>query len=502
MNQLKTGTVIKYFTLVLSNIIGIVYTPFMLRAMGQSEYGLYTLALSIVTYLSLLDFGIGAGTIRYAAFYRGEGNKDKENATYNISIQLYLFVGLLCLAVGLFMYRNIDNWYGHSLTEGELIKLQNIVLLLVIYLSFNFPLSVFTSIVTANEKFIFLQLMNLVVTILKPLAMTPLLLLGYKAFAMSCVLVTAGLIVSFSMVLYSLKNIKIKLAFWIFDNQLFKELLKFSIPLFGVMLCDVLSRSFGCFYLGTVAGAASVAIFSIAIQFRGYFEAITKVISTMMLPIFSKAIATHSASDSNNNDFFRVSRIQFHIGLFIIAVFLLYGKPFIILWAGDNYSSAYGMTVLLFLVLLLPVSESSGEELVKAYNMQRYLIIVNVTKTIVLIIFTVILSKLYSYYGTAIALAISIIVGDFVLLNYVYWKKLKLQIFTLFRQTLKIIFYVLIFSTPFVLNICYHYIEIHWSLQMVAYVMVYAILYSQLLINEEEKVLVKSLLNRINYFNK
>ena len=37
----------------------------MLRMMGPSEYGLYSLVASTISYLTILDFGLGNAVIRY-----------------------------------------------------------------------------------------------------------------------------------------------------------------------------------------------------------------------------------------------------------------------------------------------------------------------------------------------------------------------------------------------------------------------------------------------------
>ena len=52
-NQLKIGVVLSYVSMIAQNIIAIVYTPVMLRLLGQSEYGLYQLVYSVVSYLGL-----------------------------------------------------------------------------------------------------------------------------------------------------------------------------------------------------------------------------------------------------------------------------------------------------------------------------------------------------------------------------------------------------------------------------------------------------------------
>jgi len=52
-NQLKIGVFLSYVTIGLNSIIGLIYTPIMLRYMGPSEYGLYSLGASIIAYLTI-----------------------------------------------------------------------------------------------------------------------------------------------------------------------------------------------------------------------------------------------------------------------------------------------------------------------------------------------------------------------------------------------------------------------------------------------------------------
>ena len=67
INQLKAGALLSYVSIGLNNIIGLVYTPILLRMLGQNENGLYTLVSSVVAYLTVLDLGFGNAIIRYTA---------------------------------------------------------------------------------------------------------------------------------------------------------------------------------------------------------------------------------------------------------------------------------------------------------------------------------------------------------------------------------------------------------------------------------------------------
>ena len=57
ISQLKIGVILSYISTALSFIINLTYTPIMIRLLGQSEYGLYTLVGSFVSYLSLFSLG-------------------------------------------------------------------------------------------------------------------------------------------------------------------------------------------------------------------------------------------------------------------------------------------------------------------------------------------------------------------------------------------------------------------------------------------------------------
>ena len=95
--QIKMGVILSYLTLALSNIIALVYTPFMLRMMGQSEYGLYSLVASVVAYLTIMDFGFGNAIVRYTAKYRAELKQNEQYYLFGMFLAIYVIIGLIIL---------------------------------------------------------------------------------------------------------------------------------------------------------------------------------------------------------------------------------------------------------------------------------------------------------------------------------------------------------------------------------------------------------------------
>ena len=177
INQLKAGAVLSYISIGLNNIIGLTYTPFMLRMMGQSEYGLYSLVASVVAYLTVLDLGFANAIVRYTAKFRAEGKIREQYEMFGMFFLLYIGISILSLFVGSILYFNIDTLFDQSMNETELHKIRIMMLLMIFNLAFTFPMSIWGAIITAYENFVFQKLVNIIRIILNPIVMIIMLLM-------------------------------------------------------------------------------------------------------------------------------------------------------------------------------------------------------------------------------------------------------------------------------------------------------------------------------------
>ena len=89
-NQRKGGAILSYVSIIVNTAIQILYTPLLIRMLGQSEYGLYSLVYSVIGYLTVLDLGFGNAIIVYTSKYRAKG-KDKPNKRMLSERRLFLF---------------------------------------------------------------------------------------------------------------------------------------------------------------------------------------------------------------------------------------------------------------------------------------------------------------------------------------------------------------------------------------------------------------------------
>ncbi len=141
MNQLKAGAALSYFTIAINLILVIVYTPFLLNSLGQTEYGIYALASSFIAYFTLLDFGFSDAVIRYTSQYIAEDKKEEQYKLFGMFFRLYAIVGIIALLFGSILYMNVDNLFGNSMTTMELDKVRVVVIIITISLALTFSLS-------------------------------------------------------------------------------------------------------------------------------------------------------------------------------------------------------------------------------------------------------------------------------------------------------------------------------------------------------------------------
>lgn len=439
MNQVKAGIVLNYSIIILNLLLGLLYTPFMLRMLGQNEYGLYSLVASIIAYLTLLDFGFGSAIVRYTAKYISE-NKIKEQWELNgMFLAVYTVIGLIAMALGFILYNNIDWLFEKKMSVQDLNQARKMVALLILNLTLTFPLSIFGSIISAYQDFIFQKLLTIGRLIFSTLVIIGLLLLGYKAVAMVVIQTVFNLGVLFINCIYCFKKLKIQVRFSNFNYRLLKEIIIFSFWVFLSQIIDRLYFGTGQFVLGSTIGTTAVAIFSVAILLQHMYITFSNSFTNVLLPKLTMLANKEETDNEISNLFIKTGRIQSLIMTFILTGFLVFGQSFIILWAGENYKESYLVTLILFTASFIPTIQTTGYVILMARNKMKFRSLVYLCIAIISLIFQIILSKEYGTIGCAVAVGGGLIIGHGFIMNYYYWKHQSIRIDQFWKEIFKLL---------------------------------------------------------------
>ena len=210
-NQLKAGAALNYTIILLNAAVGLIYTPYMLHKLGQSEYGLYSLVSSVIAYLTLMDFGFGNAVVRYTAKYRAEGKYDELHYLFGMLFIFYCFISILVFIGGFSLYLNTESMFGDTMNQEEIERAKTMMLILTFNMSFTFIFHIFGSIMILNT-----------------ITMVLLLHLEYKAIAMVVVLTIFNVSSLLINLLYCKSKLDVKIETAHIDVGLQKFFFKFS----------------------------------------------------------------------------------------------------------------------------------------------------------------------------------------------------------------------------------------------------------------------------------
>lgn len=437
MNQLKAGAILNYVVIILNTLVGLLYTPYMLRMMGQSEYGLYSLVASVIAYLTVLDLGLGNAIVRYTSKFRAEGKVNEQYEMFGMFLILYLFIGIIAFCAGLGLYFNVETMFGETMTAVEIERARVMMLIMIFNLAYTFPMSIFGSIMTAYERFVFPKIINIIRIILNTVIMIVLLKLGYKALAMVILLTVFNVISLFINFLYCKFNIKIKIHFGKFKWDFLKEVAIYSFWIFLNAIMDRVYWSTGQFILGAVAGTTAIAIFAVAIHLESLYMQFSTAISNVFLPKVTGMVTLNANEKQISDLFIRTGRVQNIIMVTILLGFVVFGRYFVKLWAGYDYEEAYLMTILFFISLYIPLIQNLGITILQARNQMKFRSLLYIGIAAGALVLQYFFAKMWGGLGCAIAVSGALILGQGLIMNIYYQKKQKIEILSFWREILK-----------------------------------------------------------------
>ncbi len=474
-SQLKIGALLSYVILALHNLAGLRYTPFMLRMMGKSEYGLYSIAASIVAYLTILDLGFGNAIVRYTAKYRAENKTEEQYKMFGMFFLLYCGIGLIALAAGGILYWNAENIFDAAMTANELARTKIILALMVFNLAITFPFSLFVSIITAYEQFVFQKVFAIIRIVLNYATMIVLLNLGYKAIAMVVVATIFNLLTLGSNFWYCRHYLKVKLKFAKFQWDFLKEVSIYSFWIFLNAIMDRIYWSTGQFVLGAFAGPAVVAVFAVAISLEHMYMSFSTAISGVFLPKVTAMTVKDSDGKAISDLFIKTGRIQYCVMILVLTGFFLFGRQFIHLWAGVGYDDAYIIAMLFFVPLTIPLIQNIGITILQARNQMKFRCILYFIISLVSLGAQIPLAKYYGGIGCACAIAGALTLGQIIVMNVYYQVRQKINIVGFWLEIIKMSF------VPAALTILTYYvlqnIALDSVLKLVTGIALYLIVY-------------------------
>lgn len=499
----KAGAVLSYAQIALNAVASLIYTPIMIRLLGQNEYGLYGTVFSFIGLLDLLNLGFSSSYIKFYSGYKVKNEQGKINIFNSLFFLVFTVIAFLALVIGIFFSFNLSFVFDKGLTEQEYAKAKIMMILMTVSTAISFLMTVFSCFISANERFVFMKVFNLVRTVLNVILNLTVLFLGYGAVGLVVLSLALTVIVQAINIFYAVKILSFKFDFKNINPSLFKSVLAFSGLIAINMVVDKINSGLDSILLGRFCGTAAVAVYTVGASLNSHFTAFSTAISGVFVPHVHYLVNSHQQDSAEQRkvltDFFvKVGRVQYLILALIASGVVFFGKPFIRFWAGEGYEQSYYIALILIIPSIIPLIQNVGIEIQRAENRHHFRAYIYGAMALVNLAISIVLCQIWEGIGSAIGTCIAVVVANGIIMNIVYHKKINIDVVVFWksigRQTLGMLI-------PFAFGVVImKAVEINSIIKLGLWIIIYCIIYFIFVylfsMNKYEKGLIKSLVNK------
>lgn len=436
VSEIRRGAVLSYVTIAIANLSGLLLTPFIIRSLGKSEYGLYMLVGSLAAYLGVLDFGLNNAVIRFVAQSVARNDRSGESRFLGAALVVNAVATAAILVLGGVFYIRVDEMFGATLNQAALDDARLMLLLLIASVVLTVSGSLFAAISTGHERFTFPKSVNIVRYLLRIAAVLLVLASGGGAVALVAVDAVLSLFVFLANALYAVRALGACFAIRPFDPGLVRGVFAYSAWVFLFTMIGQFQWQTGQLILGATMGTEMVAVYGVGIVLGTYYGAFSTALTSLFMPRATRMSVTGVDAEGMTAEMTRIGRVALFVLWPILVGFACFGQDFVRLWAGDDFQDAWTVAMIIMLVYTVPLAQSFANQLLEAKGLFAFKAAVYLLFLLAGIVIGYFLADRLGVTGMAMGIALGW-TAALIVMNFYYQRVLGLNIGTYFTGVLK-----------------------------------------------------------------
>ncbi|MBZ2172989.1 lipopolysaccharide biosynthesis protein [Nitratidesulfovibrio sp. SRB-5] len=335
------NSVIRILSFAVGVAFALLVTPTVVGAMGKAQYGVWVLVSSIVCYFLLLEGGVMQAVSKYAAAAHGRNDQQEVDRVFTVGVALH---GLSCL-VSLLVTAALV--YGADFFDARHVSPGRLRLCLLIYSSCLAAMFLFRShmgIIMAEMRWTLIAVLAMLRSTVTSLVVLFSINESNGLELLSAVNGGGFLLESLLCVLIVKRRGSARFRPHLFSRALAREMLGYGWAFTVTQIGESMRYRSQNYIIAWFMGVREVAVFSIAMQFVGYFLSLMQSAFGIMVPYFSRLQADGDGEGTRATLLFSL-RLSYMTSSLIAACLIFYGRPFILLWLGEGFSPSYDALV-------------------------------------------------------------------------------------------------------------------------------------------------------------
>lgn len=266
--------------------LGIITMPYVVHKLGDSEYGIISIVLVFIGYLSFLDLGIGWAVVKFVAEYNALNEKEQIKKVVETSMSIFLIVGLAVIMIVFFTSGYLVTVLfniSEDLHSASIIAFR----LAAIGFLFNMLASIYGSVLNGYQRIDISNLIRTFYGLINILGSVFILYLGYGLIEVVCWNFSATVINFIILYIYA-KRIDSSLSLKpLFQRETFRKILSFSfftiVSRVGIQLIYNIEKAFISSFLPIKMLTHYIIPFNVASK----ITTISTILGSVIYPAFS-----------------------------------------------------------------------------------------------------------------------------------------------------------------------------------------------------------------------
>lgn len=399
-------------------IIAFFISPLFVHILGNHDYGLWELMISLVGYMGILDLGIGPALLRYVAIDYNNDNKSELQRVISSAQIFFMLIGTVTAVILILL-----SFFPHIIVDANKIDLKYFSLIISLFAlntGLSFPLTVYTATIMGLQRHYLCNSTRIVLTITRAIFAYH-FLIKFPSKGLLLLVVLELVFNSCQFVLYYifLKNDKSIPSFSLSACSLnkIKELFNYGAKCSILMIASRIQNASLPFVISMSLGVNHIVFFAMPNRLVEYAKGLSLAIGFPLTPYFVMQL---SGDDKNvvKNSWLQTSLVLQIITVAMPLFILFCGERFLSLWIGKEYGVA-GRGVLYWLVIALSVEAMApnASRILMATGHHGRAAMMWLILSIISVPLAVIGASHWGVTGVAMGSSITLIVGNIVVLK-------------------------------------------------------------------------------------
>jgi O-antigen/teichoic acid export membrane protein len=334
-------------------VVTFLLTPFIIRTIGDSMYGVWVIISSLIGYAGILEMGMQTAIVKLVAEYDATGDNEKFNGIVTTALTFFLFVGIIVALICWFIAPHFIEYLIKD--KSSIIWVKRLMYVLGFDIGLTFLGYVFSGMVFGMQIYHIKNILDIcILGIYTGLVYTFLGVGGILALAV--IKTTTDLITLISSYILCKKVYSaLRMDYRAANRESFKELVKFGSKIFASSTMAKAANNADPLIITYYMSTIWTAIFSIPKRLIDYIKEITWSMSLGFMPMFSELQGKNDI-ESIRSIYMRYTRYILILTLPILTAMIIFGAEFIELWIGKEY--ALKGKYLLYLLVISFIIES------------------------------------------------------------------------------------------------------------------------------------------------